>query len=183
MIYTEKEITLKDGRPAKLRNPRTDDAAQLLSFMRQASGETDFLAHYPEEVDTSDIAGEIDWVSIQLFTPNTLDIVCVVDGEIVGNCDIRFKKAMKTSHRAVVSIAILQDYWGLGIGSAMFNELIAAAKERGTEIMELEFIEGNDRAKRLYEKFGFKVISEIPYAIKLKDGTSLSEFYMQMRLN
>lgn len=48
--------------------------------------------------------------------------------------------------------------------------------------MELEFIEGNERAQRLYEKFGFRVISERPNAFKLKDGTQLSEIYMQKYL-
>lgn len=31
----------------------------------------------------------------------------------------------------------------------------------------------------LYEKFGFRVVSERPNAFKLKDGTYLSEIYMQ----
>ena len=48
-----------------------------------------------------------------------------------------------------IAIAILKDYWNLGIGSAMFEELVAAAQNRGTEIMELVFIEGNDRARHL----------------------------------
>jgi hypothetical protein len=48
--------------------------------------------------------------------------------------------------------------------------------------MELEFIEGNERAQRLYEKFDFRVISERPNAFKLKDGAQLSEIYMQKYL-
>ena len=48
--------------------------------------------------------------------------------------------------------------------------------------MELEFIEGNDRAKHLYEKFGFRVVAEKPNAFKLKDGTYRNEFYMQKYL-
>ena len=48
--------------------------------------------------------------------------------------------------------------------------------------MELEFIEGNERAKHLYEKVGFRVVAEKPMAIKLKNGTYLSEFYMQKYL-
>lgn len=81
-----------------------------------------------------------------------------------------------------IAIAILKDYWNLGIGSAMFEELVAAAQNRGTEIMELVFIEGNDRARHLYEKFGFRVVSEKPNAFKLKDGTYRNEFYMQKYL-
>jgi len=66
-----------------------------------------------------------------------------VDGEVAGNCEITFRGGMKTSHRATIAIAILKDFWNLGIGSAMFEDLIVAAEGRGTEIMELEFSEGN----------------------------------------
>lgn len=64
----------------------------------------------------------------------------------------------------------------------MFEELISAAQKHGTEIMELEFVEGNKRAKHLYEKFGFRIVSEKPNAFKLKDGTYLSEVHMQKYL-
>lgn len=122
------------------------------------------------------------WVNRLLASPDTLAITCYVDGEVAGNCEISFRGGMKTSHRATIAIAILREYWTLGIGSAMLEELVAAAQKRGTEIMELEFVEGNERAKHLYEKFGFRVVSEKPNAFKLKDGTHLSEFYMQKYL-
>ena len=110
------------------------------------------------------------------------------NARLIGECNFRdvadggAEIGIKTSHRATIAIAILKDYCGIGIGSAMFEELVAAAQNRGTEIMELEFIEGNERAKHLYEKFGFRIVSERPNAFKLKDGTHLSEIYMQKYL-
>ena len=117
-----------------------------------------------------------------LAAPDTLDIACYIDGEVAGNCEITFRGGMKIAHRATIAIAILRGFWNLGIGAAMFEELIAVAKGRGSEIMELEFIEGNDRARYLYEKCGFHVVCEKPNAFKLKDGTYRSEFYMQKYL-
>ena len=65
----------------------------------------------------------------------------------------------------------------------MFAELIAAAEARSeTEIVELEFVEGNDRAKALYEKYGFQIVGERPNAFKLKDGRLLKEYFMQKEL-
>ena len=178
MIFEDKNIILKDGRTAVLRSPRVRDAEKLLNYIKKSCGETDFLARYPEEWNTT-VEQEQAWVERQRSSPDTLGITCYVDGEVAGNCEISFRGGMKTSHRATVAIAILKDYWNLGIGSAMFEELVSAAQKRGTEIIELEFVEGNDRARRLYEKFGFHVVSEKPYAFKLKDGTYRSEFYMQ----
>ena len=178
MIFEEKKITLKDGRTAILRSPRVEDAEKMLNYLKKVSGETDFLQRYPEEWSLT-IEQEEKWVNRLRSSPDTLDITCYVDGEVAGNCEIRFMGGMKMAHRADIGIAVCKDYWNLGIGSAMFEELVAAAQDRGTEIMELDFIEGNDRARHLYEKFGFRVISEKPNAYKLKDGTYLSEIYMQ----
>ncbi len=172
---------LEDGRTAILKSPCVEDAEKLLNYIKTSCGETEYLARYPEEWNTT-VEQEEAWVNRLRSSPDTLGITCYVDGEVAGNCEISFRGGMKTSHRATIAIAILKDYWNLGIGSAMFEELVAAAQNRGTEIMELEFIEGNDRARHLYEKFGFRVASEKPNAFKLKDGTYRNEFYMQKYL-
>ncbi len=181
MIFEEKKIILKDGRVAILKSPCVEDAEKLLNYIKKSCGETDFLAHYPEERNIT-VEQEEAWVNRLRSAPNTLGITCYIDGEVAGNCEISFRGKMKTSHRAIIAIAILKDYWNLGIGSAMLEELVAAAQKRGIEIMELEFVEGNERAKHLYEKFGFRVVSEKPNAFKFKDGTYLSEVYMQKYL-
>lgn len=188
MLLEEKRILLKDGRTAILKSPSTEDAEEMLQYIKQACGETDFLLRYPEEWNTTTTAQEEAWINNQRTSPDILGITCYVENgqtgqyRIAGHSEINFRCGMKTSHRAVVGISLLEEYWNLGIGSAMFSELIAAAQRRGTEIIELEFIEGNTRAKHLYEKFGFRVVSEKPNAFKLKDGTYASEFYMQKYL-
>lgn len=170
MIFEEKTIILKDGRTAILKSPCVEDAEKLLNYIKKSCSETDFFARYPEEWTTT-IGQEEAWVNRLRSAPDTLGITCYVDGEDAGNCEISFRGDMKVSHRATIANAILKDYWNLGIGSAMFEELVSAAQNRGTEIMELEFIEGNDRARHLYEKFGFRVVCERPNMFKLKDGT------------
>lgn len=153
----------------------------MLNYIKKACGETEFLLREPQEWNIG-VEQEEAWVNHLRSSPDALGITCYIDGEVAGNCEINFNRRMKMSHRATIAIAILKDYWNLGIGSAMFEELVSAAKKRGTEIMELEFMEGNERAKHLYEKFGFHVVSEKPNAFKLKDGTYRKEFYMQKNL-
>ena len=183
MIFEAKQITLKDGRTAILKTPCIEDAEKMLNYIKKSCGETDFLARYPEEWDGMTVENEERWVSNVRSSPSTLAIACYIDGEIAGNCTINFRGGMKTSHRATIGIAILKEFWNLGIGSAMFAELIAAAESRPeTEIVELEFVEGNDRAKALYEKYGFKIVGERPNAFKLKDGRLLKEFFMQKKI-
>ena len=181
MIFEEKKITLKNGQTAILRNPCMEDAERMLNNIKQACGETEFLSRYPEEWNIG-VEQEAAWIDQKLSSPNDLVIACAIDGSVVGTCEIMFKTGLKNSHRATVGISILKAYWNLGIGSAMFPELIAAAEKRGTEIMELELIEGNERAKRLYEKFGFRVVAKKPNAFKTKDGGYQTDLYMQKYL-
>lgn len=183
MIFKEKTITLKNGKTAILKTPEINDAEKMLNYIKNVCGETDFLLRYPEEWNGVSLESEEKWISGLRSSDTALAIACYIDGDVAGNCEINFCQIKKMAHRASVHIAIRKKYWALGIGSAMFSELMEAARgHTGTEIVELDFLEGNDRARALYEKFGFRVVSERPNAFKLKDGRYLSEFYMQKYL-
>lgn len=181
MIFEEKIITLKDGREAILKSPCISDAEKLLELIKTASGETEYLLRYPEELNVS-IEFEEEWINKKRSSPNALPITCYIDGSPIGTSEVSFKTGIKLSHRATIGISILKEYWGLGIGSAMFRELISEAEKHGTEILELEFLEGNERGRRLYEKFGFEIVGYRPNAVKLKNGRYLSEIFMQKKL-
>ena len=106
-----------------------------------------------------------------------------MDGVLAGTCDLEFRADLKARHRGGVGIAIQRRFWGLGIGTAMFQALISIARSRqGVTQLELDFIEGNSRARALYEKMGFRVCGVIPDAIRLSDGTLLNEYRMILKL-
>lgn len=183
MIFEEKKVILKNGVKAILKTPEIEDAEMLLNSIKTSSGETEFLSRTIEDWENVTVESEEKFILNVRESQNTLFIACYVDGSIAGNCDITFKTGSKTSHRATVGIAIQKKYWNIGIGSAMFKELIKAAEQhKGTEIVDLEMIEGNNRAKALYEKFGFKIISVKPKYFKLKNGAYQNLVYMQKYL-
>ena len=177
MIYPEKQIPLKDGRAAILRAPEVRDAQALIDLLKTVNSETHFLSSYPEEITLS-CEDEERWIAGHRESPLVYDILCEINGEIVGSCNLLRKKQIKMRHRATVGITVRQAYWNLGIGTAMFREMIALARAWGAEQLELEYIEGNERGVRLYDKMGFRTVAERPRAIRLKDGTYLSEFIM-----
>jgi len=98
---------------------------------------------------------------------------------VAGNCHVAWSKTMKIRHRATVGIALLKEYWNQGLGTRMFRELIRIAEANPDILqMELDFIEGNSRARALYEKMGFRITGMKPNAIRLKDGTLRNEYSM-----
>ena len=114
---------------------------------------------------------------------NEAMIMCVVDGRVVGNCEISFFRGMKTRHRASIGIALISEFWNQGIGTKMFEEMIRLAENReGVIQIELEFVEGNARARHLYEKMGFRITGVKPDALRLKDGTLLNEYLMVRKM-
>ena len=62
----------------------------------------------------------------------------------------------------------------------MFREMIEVAQRRdGVHQLELEMIEGNDRALALYRKMGFEIMAEHPDAFLLKDGSTRKAIYLR----
>lgn len=183
MKYEAKEIEFfQEDLVIVLRAPGRNDAHELNSFFYDICGESEYLTRYPEECTFND-EGEIKYIANTIDSPNNMMIVCTVNSKIIGTCEFIGYSTMKCKHRAKIAMALYRDYWGKGIGSAMLNELIDVAKAQGIEQLELEMIEGNDRAFSLYKKFGFDIVAEIPDAYRLKDGSSRKAVYMRKLLS
>ena len=183
MRIEQVEFKLKDGRSALLRSPGDEDIQGMLDYLYVSSGETEFILRYPEECEKYTPEGEKELFDRMNASDNEAMIVCIVDGKVAGNCQIVWKKGMKTKHRAFVAIALLKEYWNQGIGTRMFEEMIRIAESNHDIIqMELDFVEGNSRARALYEKMGFRITGVKPDAIRLKDGTLLNEYSMVRKM-
>ena len=82
-----------------------------------------------------------------------------------------------------MGIGIQKEYWNLGIGTILFNEMIETARNTpGIEQVELGVISINERAKHLYNKMGFKKVGTLPHQLKLPDGTYYDEDIMVLFL-
>ena len=172
MEYQNKTITLKDGRTALLRAVCKEDAVPMIAYMKACYEQTPYLMRYPDEFAVT-AEQEATYLERQLVSPDVLMLVCEVEGKLAGNCQLDLNRWRKTRHRGQVAIALLKDYWGLGIGTAMFEEMIEKARQEKLEQLELEVIEGNQRAIGLYHKMGFVCTGEKPNAIRLEDATAM----------
>ena len=59
--------------------------------------------------------------------------------------------------------------WGQGVASALTEKILAFAKENGFEQLNLEVRSDNERAIRLYRKFGFRKLCTFPAFFKIGD--------------
>lgn len=181
MLIEPKSRRLKNGEEAVFRSPEPSDAEEMLQYLKDCANETDFLLREPEECTNTRFEEET-WIRAARHSETSAMIVCAVNGEIAGTSQIVFEKYRRVKHRATVVISLRKKYWGLGIGTALFEEMFALAREKGVLQLELGHMEGNDRAHHLYEKMGFAPVAERPDAFRMKDGTMRKEIWMVKKL-
>ena len=178
MRFEKREITLRDGRKCILQPTTPEYAEKMLAYLLQTAAETPFLLREPDEI-TYTLEEEREVLENLLKKDDTVMMMALVEDEIAGNCSIaRIDPKKRIRHRCSLAIALKKDYWNLGIGSAMMGYLTKLAMQMGFDQMELGVIEGNDRAKALYEKNGFIETGKIANAMKYEDGSLRDEIIM-----
>jgi ribosomal protein S18 acetylase RimI-like enzyme len=83
--------------------------------------------------------------------------VAKVGGTVAGWCDLTRPDWEGWRHAARLGMGVHPVYRGAGIGRALLEATLAAARARGIERIELEVYASNGPARHLYERAGFEV--------------------------
>ena len=154
MTYS-RQIVLKNGNTALLRNAEPSDAGAVLENFSLTHAETDYLLTYPDE-STFDAEREACFLQRKAESANGIEIIAVADGRVVATAGVDAVGTRdKLRHRAEFGVSVLRAYWGLGLGRALTEACIQCAKEAGYEQLELTVVAENERAIALYRKAGF----------------------------
>ena len=81
--------------------------------------------------------------------------VAVADGKVGGWCDVAVRPRSTQRHSGILGMGVISEYRGKGIGRALMQATLAAAKASGIRRIELMVRVDNKPARRLYESFGF----------------------------
>ena len=182
MKFADRTITLKDGRTCILTPATPDMAEEMIDYMKRTAAETPFLTRYPDEVDV-DLDCEREVLGRRLEDPHSAMIAAVVDGKLAGNSSVYGAGAKrKKQHRCMMGIALVEEFWGLGIGTALIGYLTELARQIGYEQMELIVVADNKRALALYEKCGFIECGRQHHGMKFDDGSYHDEILMYKEL-
>lgn len=182
MRFAPQQITLQDGSGVLLRSPEEHDAEAMLHLLKTACAQTHFLMREPEDAFMT-LEEERQFLRNMLDDPRSLMLSAFVDGQPIGNASFMPEgTCRKVLHRADFGIAILQEYWGRGIGSALLERIIRLAREAGYEQLELQASTSNVRGLTLYKKFGFVLTGTTPHGFKLPDGSYMDECEMVLML-
>lgn len=152
-----------------VKSPETADAAALIDLMKQILDETPFLTARSDEFNLS-VEDEATFIR-NLENDERGCLICAwLDGRLVGSASLSAAaRNLRLRHRAKIGICVRKDAWGCGVGSRLMDALIQAAQSAGFRQLELEVMEDNARAIRLYRKFGFEEWGRLPGGVR-RDG-------------
>ncbi len=150
-----KEIQLKNGQILKLRNPVANDAEKMIEYLNTVGGESDNLLFGKGEFNLT-VEQEVEYINRINNDTNTFMILGITNDSIVSVAQISSPSRKRISHNSELAISVRKDYWGVGIGSALMEELIQFAKQHSIiKNISLGVKASNSKAIRLYEKYGF----------------------------
>ena len=140
----------------KIREIEVEDYKELLDFMKKVKGETNFLLGYPNEIKMS-YEDEKEYIKKVKSSETSNYFVVMKNNKMIGCIGFNGNTARKMKHYGTIGISVLKEYWGRGIATALLEKLISWSKEKGIKKINLDVFENNERAIKLYEKFGFKL--------------------------
>jgi len=155
----------RDGAEVTLRAPMWSDLDDMLEFINSLVEEgAEILATEKKTREE-----EADWLAQHLSAvekDRKIAIAADVDGRFIGQVEVR-PQGGYSHHVGVLGLAIRDGY--RGIGTELMKEAEVQSRRLGLEMLTLDVFATNSRARRLYEKLGYRAVGRVPKAI-LKDG-------------
>jgi len=103
--------------------------------------------------------------------------VAMADDKVVAWCDVTIKSRPSQAHSGVLGMGVIEPYRGRGIGRALMDAALKAAKAKGLTRVELTVRVDNEPAKKLYDAFGF-VVEGICQRHMCINGEYTDSYYM-----
>ena len=181
MKYDEKKI-LKNGMECWIRNGRESDGKAVYDNFQLTHGQTDYLLSYPDE-NSFDPEQEGRFLKEKEESEREAELVAVVGDTVAGTAGIEAVGAKyKVRHRAELGISVAEEYWGLGIGTALLQACIQCAKTAGYTQLELNAVAENQRAISLYQKAGFVEYGRNPKGFRSRLSGYQEVVFMRLEL-
>jgi RimJ/RimL family protein N-acetyltransferase len=168
---------LKNKELLTIRRAARSDAEKLIRFVNTIGGESDFLTFGRDEFNMTAEQEEV-FLEAVSSRDNSVYLVAETKEKLVGLVSFAGGARQRTAHTGEMSLSVLRDYWGMGVGTALMEALFTWA--RGTGIIRkinLRVRTDNTRAVSLYKKLGFRETGTVTREMMI-DGVFYDNFCM-----
>lgn len=149
-----------------------------MSYINTLSLEQTYILRQGEQISYDEEKKYVQSQLTKIREKKTIFLVVEMGKEIVGATQINLKERIH-AHVGHLGIALSKEVRDQRIGSKLLESVLnQSTQELPTmKLIDLAVFEINDRAKHLYEKFGFKEFGRLPRSIFYKNEF-IDEIYM-----
>ena len=141
-----------------IREARPEDAAAMIALVHTLAAERDIDILLMPGDFTLTVEQEAQTLADYAAADNSLFLVAEIDGRIVGNLNCKGGHRQGTRHGAELGMSVAREWRGQGIGTRLMARAVEwAAANPVLRRVQLNVFARNERAIRLYERFGFVV--------------------------
>lgn len=182
MKFTTIEATLKNGETIEIREAQISDALELARVVKRYIEESEFIPYVKGEFDPT-IEEEEKWIQSYLDNKNSLLLLAVHQGNIIGNINFTGLQQQIMYHTARLGMGMLANWQGIGVGSALLSNALQWAKKNSPlEIIYLEVYANNNAGLVLYRKNGFEESGKRKEIFKVDDKIYIDEIIMTQKI-
>jgi len=118
-----KQLQMKDGKYFTVRNVIVDDAKALLDYFNAFESAYEFRLTEKDELNLT-LEKEIDFVKKLHDEKNSLGILAMNEGQIIGLLDFHKKTIRRQAHSGSFGLTVHKSFINSGVGTAMLTTLI-----------------------------------------------------------
>lgn len=141
-----------DGTKVTIRPARQEDISGIVGVIRQVTSQRRYVV--AESVEQQ-LSGDSTLVDTDLEDQHFF--VAVVDDEVVGWCGLDVPEMDKLSHTAELTLGVLEEYRGMGIGEHLMERAMDWAEDGGLHKVYNSIPSVNEDAIEFLERHGWEV--------------------------
>lgn len=135
---------------------KPDDFAQIKSIFFHVIDEGETYSYETDELSD-------EWVRKYWLDDCVTTIVAREGGEVAGVVALRYNRTGRADHVANASYIVHHEHRGHGIGKALGQASLAAAKDKGFKAIQFNYVVStNMQAVKLWQSLGFTIVGTLP---------------------
>ncbi len=151
--------------PVTFRSMQTQDKAPFRSFVRSLPRKDNYCLLLDVQDDQ-----EIERWMDGLEPGQSLGVVALEGGCVVGYCNLRINDLPWTRHVGEICMSVSAAYRGRGIGSALAGKVCSTARGRGLQKLWARMAVSQEAAQSVFKSLGFHTEAILADFVKNENG-------------
>jgi ribosomal protein S18 acetylase RimI-like enzyme len=174
ILFEKRDYLAKLGKEVTIREAKEEDFISIWNIFQKVVSEGEYTSAVRAEPSKDNDKHSNEGEDKEKF----ITVLCEIERQIVGYVTVEESMWKLSRHAGELGIAVLPQFRGVGVGSALLDSALTVASEKGFKKVNLSVFRTNKNAMNLYKRFGFKKVGEKKKQFYL-NGSYIDEIIME----